>query len=151
MSDAVTAPSVRDLIRTPDRQYDGYIFDLDGTIYLGGVLLPGARRLIAQLRALGRRVLFLSNNPTRDAREYADKLTDLGIAAAPSDVVNTVFTMTQWLRRHHPDATVFPISEEPLKRALRDAGIRMSEDPAEIDEVIASAVPAEGMVNADCW
>jgi ribonucleotide monophosphatase NagD (HAD superfamily) len=46
--------------------------------------------------------------------------------------------MTEWLLRHHPDATVFAIGEAPLKRALAAAGIRQSDDPAEIDIVIAS-------------
>ena len=44
----------------------------------------------------------------------------------------------RWLRSHHPDAVVFPIAEEPLIRALREAGVRLSEDPAEIDIVVAS-------------
>jgi ribonucleotide monophosphatase NagD (HAD superfamily) len=42
------------------------------------------------------------------------------------------------LLQNHPDATVFPISEEPLKSSLEEAGIRMSENPEEIDIVIAS-------------
>jgi HAD superfamily hydrolase (TIGR01450 family) len=124
--------------RRPGVVYRGYIFDLDGTVYLGDALLPGVAGVVANVRDLGSRVLFLSNNPTRDRIEYAHKLTDLGIAATEAEVVNTVFTMTQWLLQHHPRATVYPISEEPLKRALRQAGIRMSEDPAEIDFVIAS-------------
>lgn len=124
--------------RAPDRLYEGYIFDLDGTIYLGDALLPGARRLIAALRRFDKRVLFLSNNPTSDPAMYAAKLTRLGIAAEPGAVINTVQTMTEWLLRHHPDATVFAIGEAPLKRALAAAGIRQSDDPAEIDIVIAS-------------
>jgi ribonucleotide monophosphatase NagD (HAD superfamily) len=46
--------------------------------------------------------------------------------------------MTRWLLRSHPDATVFPIAEEPLKDALRAAGIKTSERAGEIDIVIAS-------------
>jgi HAD superfamily hydrolase (TIGR01450 family) len=122
----------------PERLYEGYVFDLDGTIYLGDQLLLGAKRLIEALRGLGKRVVFLSNNPTKDPEMYADKLTKLGIPTPPAEIVNTVVTMTQWLLRNHPDATVFPISEEPLIRSLRDVGIRISEDPAEIDVVIAS-------------
>ena len=122
----------------PDRLAAGYIFDLDGTIYLGDDLLPGARRLIEALLALDRKVLFLSNNPTRSPEGYAAKLTRLGIPATREQVLNTVDTMTRWLVDHHPDATVFPISEAPLKEALATAGIRMSEDPTKIDVVIAS-------------
>ncbi|HET8627715.1 MAG TPA: HAD-IIA family hydrolase [Thermomicrobiales bacterium] len=127
-----------DILRYPDRLFEGYLFDLDGTVYLGDAPLPGAARLVAALRERGRRVLFLSNNPTRDPAQYAAKLTALGIPTAPVEVVNTVVTTTRWLARHHPGATVYPIGEEPLVRALRAAGLRVSEDPAEIDFVVAS-------------
>ena len=122
----------------PDRLYEGYVFDLDGTIYLGDELLPGAKRLILKLRELGKRVIFLSNNPTKDPKMYAQKLGELGLKTPASEIVNTVVTMTEWLLRNQPDATVFPISEEPLKNSLGEAGIRISEDPEEIDIVIAS-------------
>jgi phosphoglycolate/pyridoxal phosphate phosphatase family enzyme len=123
---------------SPDRLYESYVFDLDGTIYLGDELLPGAERLILKLRELGKRVIFLSNNPTKDPQMYAEKLSGLGLETPASEIVNTVVTMTRWLLRNHPEAAVFPISEQPLKNALSEAGIRMSEDPEEIDIVIAS-------------
>ena len=122
----------------PDRLFAGYLFDLDGTIYLGDQLLPGARGLVEILTSLGRKILFLTNNPTRSPEDYAAKLTRLGIPTAHDQVLNTVATMTSWLVRHHRHATVFPISEAPLKRSLAHAGIRMSEDPTQIDFVIAS-------------
>lgn len=125
-------------LKVPDRLYEGYIFDLDGTIYLGDELLPGARRLVLKLRELGKRVIFLSNNPTKDPAMYAKKLTRLGLPTPEDEIVNTVVTMTRWLLHNHPQATVFPISEKPLKDSLREAGIKMSEDPEEIDIVIAS-------------
>ena len=68
------------ILRRPDRLYDGYVFDLDGTVYLGNALLPGAGEVIAAIRARGCRTVFLSNNPTRDPQMYADKLGKLGIA-----------------------------------------------------------------------
>jgi HAD superfamily hydrolase (TIGR01450 family) len=118
--------------------YEGYVFDLDGTIYLGDELLPGVKRLIPKLRNLGKRVVFLSNNATRDPEQYAEKLGGMGLKTPASEIVNTVVTMTEWLLDNHPAATVFPVSEEPLKRSLENAGIRISEDPEEIDIVIAS-------------
>ena len=122
----------------PGSLFQGYVFDLDGTIYLGDELLPGAARLLARLRELERRLAFVSNNPTRDPGMYVDKLRRLGVQVSESEILTTVVTMTRWLVRHHPEATVFPIAEEPLCRALAEAGIRTSDDPAEIDVVVAS-------------
>lgn len=118
--------------------YDAYVFDLDGTIYLGDDLLPGAARMIEALRARSRAVRFLSNNPTKDTARYVEKLTGLGLEATEDDIAGTVVTMTDWLRKHHPNAVVYPISEQALRDGLAEAGIAMSDDPAEIDIVIAS-------------
>ncbi len=138
MSTRTNGTMVADLVKVPDRLYEGYIFDLDGTIYLGKSLLPGAYRLITTLRKLGKRVVFLSNNPTRDVSMYVQKLESLGLPTPAEEIVTTVFTTTQWLLQNAPDAVVYPISEEPLIRSLREHGIKMSEDPKEIDIVIAS-------------
>lgn len=123
---------------SPTELYDAYVFDMDGTIYLGDHLLPGAKRLIEGLRTLGKPVRFLSNNPTKDPHQYLAKLEKLDIPTPVEEIANTVVTTTRWLKANHPDATVFPISEQPLKDALADAGIKMSDNPEEIDIVIAS-------------
>lgn len=122
----------------PRHLYDAYILDLDGTVYLGDALLPGAREVVTYLVSRDIPRLYLSNNPTRDREMYVRKLNDLGIPAQPEEVVTTVFTTVQWLLQNAPVATVFPIAEEPLIRALGAAGIRISDDPREIDIVIAS-------------
>ncbi|WP_420174423.1 HAD-IIA family hydrolase [Luteococcus sp. OSA5] len=122
----------------PAQLHGAYVFDMDGTIYLGDELLPGAARLVRELRRRQIPVRFLSNNPTKDPQQYAEKLERLGLPTDVADIANTVVTTTRWLRSHHPDAVLFPIAEEPLCRALTEAGFRLSEDPAEIDVVIAS-------------
>ncbi|GAA2001566.1 HAD-IIA family hydrolase [Nakamurella flavida] len=126
------------MLRTPTRTYDGYIFDLDGTVYLGSELLPGAQRLLTGLREQGSRIVFLSNNPTRDPQMYVDKLTGLGIEVSLEEILNTVSTMTTWLTDHAAGKKVFVIGEQPLKSAIAAAGLELSEDPAEIDVVVAS-------------
>lgn len=122
----------------PDRWFRGYLFDLDGTIYLGDHLLPTVANTLARIRANGSRMLFLSNNPTRTVDQYVAKLHGLGISVTPDDILTSLATTTWWLTRHHPTATVFPVGEEPLVAALADAGIRISAQPEEIDFVIAS-------------
>ncbi|HEY2438445.1 MAG TPA: HAD-IIA family hydrolase [Solirubrobacteraceae bacterium] len=125
-------------VSRPERIFEGYVFDLDGTVYLGDRLLPGSARLLGALRELGQRVTFVSNNPTRTPAEYVEKLNGLGIEVGVDEVINTVVTTVDWVTSECPDARVFAIAEEPLRDALREAGVRLSEDPAEIDLVIAS-------------
>lgn len=120
------------------KQFDAYLFDLDGTIYLGESLLPGAQRLIDGLRLLNAPVRFLSNNPTKSRAAYVERLNRLGIAVDAEEIVTSVQTMVTWLLANHPGATVYPVAEQPLIEALDEAGIRRSENPAEIDIVIAS-------------
>ena len=122
----------------PTRLYEAYVFDMDGTIYLGDDLLPGAARLVTELRRRAIPVRFLSNNPTRDPDMYAAKLTKLGLPTDVDDIANTVVTTVRWLQDHRPGAVVFPIAEDPLRRALEAAGIETSDDPSRIDIVISS-------------
>jgi NagD protein len=115
----------------------GVIFDLDGTVYLSDHLIPGARQVIEQLRGQGRRMVFVSNKPLQSRADYAAKLTRLGVPTHPDDVINSSLVLTRYLSRQMPGATVFAIGEPPLLEELA-AGFRLSEDPDEIEVVIAS-------------
>lgn len=127
-----------DPLRRPTVLYDGYIFDLDGTVYLGEVLLPGALEALTTLRRLGRRVVFLSNNPTHSRHDYAAKLTRLGLPTTADEVINSSVVMAAFLQKRMPGARLFVVGEEPLCRELAAAGFRLTQQPGEIDAVIAS-------------
>lgn len=118
--------------------FEGYIFDLDGTVYLGETLLPGAGPAIARLRAGGRRVAFLSNNPTKTSAQYAERLARLGLPTDPGDVINSSQVLVGWLRREAPGSRVFVIGEQPLMDELAAAGFRLAERADEVDIVVAS-------------
>jgi NagD protein len=118
--------------------YDAYIFDLDGTIYLGDALLPGAAALIGRIRDAGRRTLFLSNNPTRSRAQYAEKLSRLGIATPAQDIVNSSFVMVEWLLRHAPGARLFVVGEQALHDELEAAGFELATTAEGVDIVVAS-------------
>ncbi|MFQ5398437.1 MAG: HAD-IIA family hydrolase [Anaerolineae bacterium] len=125
-------------MQRPDRLYRAYIFDLDGTVYLGDALLPGAREIITRLRASGRRILFLSNNPTQTREQYAAKLTRLGLPTPAADVVNSSLVMASFLQRWQPGAQLFVVGEESLCRELQGAGFELTDEAEKVDAVIAS-------------
>src|SRR5438132_2179409 len=106
----------------------GWLFDLDGTVYLGEALIPGAAETIAALRAAGRRVAFLSNKPLYTREDYAAKLTRLGIPTRADDVVNSSIVLARHLRRLDPGAPVFVIGEPPLIGELRAHGFEVRGD-----------------------
>jgi len=108
--------------------YRGWLFDLDGTVYLGERLLPGADTAIAALRAAGRRVAFLSNKPLQTRAEYAAKLTRLGVPASPDDVINSSLVLARYLRDRDPGAPVFVIGEPPMLEEMRAHGFEVRQD-----------------------
>jgi arabinose operon protein AraL len=112
-------------IRLPHR---GWLFDLDGTVYLGDRLLPGAAAAIAALRDDGRRVGFLTNKPLQTRADYAAKLTRLGIATAPDDVITSSLVLARHLAKLDPGAPLFVIGEPPLLAELRRHGFEVRAD-----------------------
>ena len=109
-------------------QQRGWLFDLDGTVYLGEALIPGADTTIAALRAAGRRVGFLSNKPLQTRADYAAKLTRLGIPASTDDVINSSVVLARYLARLDPGAPVFVIGEPPLIAELAAHGFEVRRD-----------------------
>ncbi len=118
--------------------FEGYIFDLDGTLYRGPHIIPGAAEAIAELRARGCGVVFLSNKPLERREAYAEKLARLGIPASKEDVINSSFVLARYLAREMMGAKLFPIGESALLEELTVAGLEYSEIPDEIDAVVAS-------------
>lgn len=112
--------------------FAGYLFDLDGTIYRGEKLVPGARETVETLKALSKKILYLSNKPLQTRADYAAKLTRLGIPTEPGEVINSSLVMARWLSKESPGAIVHIIGEPPFIEEMLQAGFRMSEQAEEI-------------------
>lgn len=113
-------------IRLPHR---GWLLDLDGTVYRGERLLPGAAEAVAALRAAGRRVVFLTNKPLQTRAQYAAKLTRLGIPTDPAAVVTASLVLARHLAARDPGAPVFVIGEPPLLDELGAHGLDVRPGP----------------------
>src|SRR6059036_1470932 len=111
--------------RLPD---NGWLFDLDGTVYRGETPIPGAAETIAALRTAGRRVAFLSNKPLATRADYAAKLTRLGIPTVADDVISSSLVLARHLRRLDAGAPVFVIGEPPLVAELSAHGFEARTD-----------------------
>ena len=118
--------------------FKGFIFDLDGTVYLSDQLIPDADRVIRLIRERGRKVVFLSNKPIQTREDYASKLTRLGIPTQPDEVINSTFVMTNYLKKIAPQARLFVVGEPPFIEELKRAGFRITDVTKEIDYVVVA-------------
>lgn len=118
--------------------FPGYIFDLDGTLYLGEDLLPGAGETLHTLRQAGSRIAFVTNNPTHSRAFVVQKLNRLGITAESEEIVISTRVLVHYLTQRAPGCRVFPVGEQPLTDELIAGGFQIEHDPRRIDFVIAS-------------
>jgi arabinose operon protein AraL len=117
--------------------YEAAILDLDGTVYLGDGLVPGADESVQWLRDRGAEVLFLTNKAIARRLDYSEKLTALGIETTESDVINSGWVTAQYLKEKHPTAEAFVVGETPLLEEFHDAGVSTTtESPGDL--VVAS-------------
>ena len=135
-----TPGSVSTPLRRPDRLFGGYVFDLDGTLYLGDHLLPGAAETVAAIRDHGARIAFLTNKPLERPAAYAAKLSDLGIPAVAADVVSATDALIRYLRLHAPGARLLVIAEPLIGELVAEAGFATVplDDPGRADLVVVS-------------
>jgi NagD protein len=118
--------------------FDGYAFDLDGTVYLGEAALPGAVETIGRIRQAGRPVVFVTNNPLHTAEDYAAKLRGLGVDATSADIVTATDALVSYLKAARPNGPLLVLGERLLLRLLSAAGFALTTDAAVADVVVVS-------------
>jgi arabinose operon protein AraL len=117
----------------------GYIFDLDGTVYLGDKSIEGAAEAINILRNRGDRVVFLSNKPIASRNSYVEKLEKMGIKVSLEDVLNSSYIMANYLQKILTDGqSVYVIGENPLIEELEAQDIPITLDPLQASYVVLS-------------
>lgn len=115
--------------------YEGYFFDLDGTVYLGGRLLPGVAESLAYLRKADKRILYLSNTTTRTRQECGLWLRELGVEALEDEVVTAGYASALYLRESRSSA-VYVIGGQALVQELRLQGVGITSDALEASHVL---------------
>ena len=128
---------------------DGFVFDLDGTLYLGDEALPGAVECLATLRQHGKRTLFISNKPLEPRAAYAAKLTRLGVPTQAEDILTSAYVLGRHLAQAAPQLCLYVVGEAHLITELRSHGLTVVDelldqdpkqviDPTGIDAVVVA-------------
>ena len=122
---------------------DLYIFDMDGTIYLGGIPFDFAVRYINHLRESGHRVLFFTNNASRSTDVYLEKLTRLGFSPTADEIMSSADVTVAYLGTYHKDQSVYLIGTKQLESQFRAGGIRLATGKEDSVDVVVSSFDTE--------
>lgn len=109
------------------RKKKGFIIDMDGVIYHGTRLLPGAQEFVTWLQENHKKYLFLTNSPERSPRELSQKLARMGIEVDEPHFYTSALATALFLKSQCPGGRVFVIGEAGLTNALYDAGFIMDD------------------------
>ena len=118
-----------------------YVFDMDGTIYLGGIPFDFAKRFIKNLRANGKRVLFFTNNASHTSPFYQKKLERLGFEPSEDEIMTSGDVTLEFLKRYRAGKSVYMVATDELVEEYAAKGINLvnkEADPREADIVITS-------------
>ncbi|MER8003917.1 HAD-IIA family hydrolase [Streptomyces sp. NPDC095613] len=117
--------------------YDTALLDLDGVVYAGGEAIPHAVESLREARDAGMRLAYVTNNALRTPDVVAEHLTELGVPAAPGDVITSAQAVARLIAESVPPGSrVLVIGGEGLRVALRERGLApvdsADDDPAAV-------------------
>ncbi len=104
--------------------------DLDGTIYLGGELIPGAIDFLNRLKMKNIRFFFLSNNSSKSVNQYLTKLNAMNIPAEVDDVILSTHDLITWLKKNDV-AETYLVGTSGMQEMLESANIKTKSDEPE--------------------
>ena len=109
------------------RAKKGFIIDMDGVIYHGNRLLPGAKEFVEWLYQEKKEFLFLTNSSRYTPKELQKKLEWMGLDVDQSHFYTSALATAAFISTQTPEATAYAVGEHGLQNALYDAGITVNE------------------------
>ena len=102
-----------------------FLFDMDGTLYLGDELFPFTKPLLETIRKAGKTYLFMTNNSSKSVLDYVAKMERLGIPAEYDDFITSSQATADYLMKNHPGVKFYVCGTESFKTELARAGVRV--------------------------
>lgn len=113
-----------------------FLFDMDGTLYLGNRLYDFTNELLDTIKSSGGRYMFMTNNSSRSVSDYIKKLAGLGVKAVREDFITSSQATAYYLNKHYKGKTLYVCGTESLKEELRANGYEITESLDKVEVVV---------------
>ena len=113
-----------------------FLFDMDGTLYLGNQLFDFTIELLNTIQSTGRRYLFMTNNSSKSVEDYIKKLEKMGISATRDDFITSSQATAYYLKQHYPNHRLYVCGTQSLKNELIMEGFVVTENLADVDCIV---------------
>ena len=123
-------------VRTTIEKMKLYLFDMDGTLYLGSRLYDFTIELLQEIRRTGGKYLFITNNSSKSVVDYVKKLEKFGISATREDFMTSSQATAYYLHKHHEGQRLYVCGTESLKEELRSEGFTVTTNIDEVDCIV---------------
>ena len=113
-----------------------FLFDMDGTLYLGNQLYPFTIELLNTIKANGGKYLFMTNNSSKSVLDYVKKLEKLGIQATREEFMTSSQATAFYLHKYHEGQRLYVCGTQSLKEEFRNEGFTVTTNLDEVDCIV---------------
>ena len=125
------------------------MIDMDGTVYKGDRVIPGAPGFIERLNEKNIPFVFLTNNSAYDRRHYHDKLVRMGFKVKIDNILTSATATVSYLLKYRKGKSVYPLGTPRFVKEAEDSGIKMTDrDPDIVLLSFDKTITYEKMNNA---
>ncbi|MCB0742376.1 MAG: HAD-IIA family hydrolase [Ignavibacteriae bacterium] len=118
--------------------YDGFIFDLDGTIYLDDKIIPNVDKVVNKLKAINKKIVFVSNKTTGSIADYHKLLNSNGLKVSKEQILSSTIIIKKYLSKNFNKKKYYAIAEKKFIKEINSGGNIFCDDPEKIDIVIVT-------------
>ena len=113
-----------------------FLFDMDGTLYLGDRLFTFTTKLLNTIKSSGKRYMFMTNNSSKSVVDYIKKLDRLGISANREDFITSSQATAYYLKKYHKDARLYVCGTQSLIKELEYEGFVVTNVLDDVDCIV---------------
>lgn len=109
-----------------------FVLDMDGTFYLDTQILDGSLEFLEQVKRLGKRFVFFTNNSSKSPKTYIEKLAKMNCHIDRNQIITSGDVMIQYLKEYYPEKTVYLVGTPDLEANFLENGIKLTKDMPDV-------------------